>query len=290
MVTHLNRAFLFVVVSFFILTTFFCYINLHDEVLSLSNTEPKFNHLLCILVPFRNCEYELNLMVPELHVFLTNQSVSHLFLILNQTDSLRFNRASLINVGWYEADRLNCDYLVMHDVDIVPLNTALNYRFPGQNVIRHISAGEYHPIKRYNYEKFIGGVLMLTMADYKRVDGMSNKYWGWGLEDDEFYLRLKEANLSAHIERPVNLTTDHTNTFRHIHGPERKRDYIMIGNQKAMSRKRDRISGLHSIKYNVSGREVRRFDLNAEALIINIELQCDRNWTSYCELPTENGR
>lgn len=32
---------------------------------------------------------------------------------------------------------------------------------------------------------------MLSMADYKRLNGMSNKYWGWGLEDDEFYLRMK---------------------------------------------------------------------------------------------------
>lgn len=34
---------------------------------------------------------------------------------------------------------------------------------------------------------------MLTMADYKAIDGMSNKYWGWGLEDDEFYLRIRLA-------------------------------------------------------------------------------------------------
>lgn len=32
---------------------------------------------------------------------------------------------------------------------------------------------------------------MLTMKDYKTVNGMSNKYWGWGLEDDEFFLRIK---------------------------------------------------------------------------------------------------
>lgn len=130
-------------------------------------------------------------MVPALHSFLIKQSVDHKFLVLNQTDSYRFNRASLINVGWYEADRLGCDYLVMHDVDIVPLNPALSYRFPGQGIVRHISAGKYHPIKRYNYSHFIGGVLMLTMKDYKLLNGMSNKYWGWGLEDDEFYMRMK---------------------------------------------------------------------------------------------------
>ena len=29
---------------------------------------------------------------------------------------------------------------------------------------------------------------------------MSNKYWGWGLEDDEFFVRMRQANLV--IERP----------------------------------------------------------------------------------------
>lgn len=32
---------------------------------------------------------------------------------------------------------------------------------------------------------------MLTLKDFKFVNGLSNKYWGWGLEDDEFYLRLR---------------------------------------------------------------------------------------------------
>ena len=47
---------------------------------------------------------------------------------------------------------------------------------------------------------------------FERVNGMSNKYWGWGLEDDEFYVRLKEAGLN--VSRPINITTGPENTFR----------------------------------------------------------------------------
>ncbi|VDN44806.1 unnamed protein product [Gongylonema pulchrum] len=86
---------------------------------------------------------------------------------------------------------------------------------------------------RYNYTKFIGGILLLTMHDFKALNGMSNKYWGWGLEDDEFYLRLRDANFLSSMQRPVNLTTDRRNTFRHIHNPVlRKRDFKKYGNQK----------------------------------------------------------
>jgi len=52
----------------------------------------------------------------------------------------------------------------------------------------------------------------LNREDFKQIDGLSNNYWGWGLEDDEFYLRLKEAKIGIH--RPGNLTTGTSNTFR----------------------------------------------------------------------------
>lgn len=46
-----------------------------------------------------------------------------------------------------------------------------------------------------------------------QINGLSNNYWGWGLEDDEFYLRLKEAKIGIH--RPGNLSTGTLNTFKY---------------------------------------------------------------------------
>lgn len=71
----------------------------------------------------------------------------------------------------------------------------------------------------------------MTLSDFYRVDGMSNKYWGWGMEDDEFFLRLKSGNMT--VSRPTNLNTDRSNTFSHVHDKRvRKRDTVRIGNQK----------------------------------------------------------
>lgn len=53
---------------------------------------------------------------------------------------------------------------------------------------------------------------LLYREHFELVNGMSNKYWGWGLEDDEFYVRLKEAGLN--VSRPVNITTGTENTFK----------------------------------------------------------------------------
>uniref|UniRef100_A0A915PRK7 Beta-1,4-N-acetylgalactosaminyltransferase n=1 Tax=Setaria digitata TaxID=48799 RepID=A0A915PRK7_9BILA len=246
---------------------------------------PISTHLLCVLVPYRDREAELEIFLPHIDDFLNKQSIAHKIIILNQTDVLRFNRASLINVGWYEADRVGCDYMAMHDVDLLPLNPQLDYSYPGQGIIRHISSPDYHP--KYNYTKFVGGIVILTMNDYRIMDGMSNKYWGWGMEDDEFYLRLRDANLLASLQRPMNLTTNRSNTFRHIHDPKlRKRDSKKYGNQKQMARKRDRISGLHSVKYRIIGRKLLNFRKGTVVSVLNIELECDLKWTDYCKILT----
>uniref|UniRef100_W6NFL0 Metazoa galactosyltransferase domain containing protein n=2 Tax=Haemonchus contortus TaxID=6289 RepID=W6NFL0_HAECO len=229
----------------------------------LASTVTPRAHKLCVIVPYRDREEELSEFAPHMSKFLREQRVDHYLMVMNQTDEFRFNRASLINVGWFESDRLGCDYMVMHDVDLLPLNPEISYRFPGEGVVRHISAPQYHP--KYNYSKFIGGVLMLTMNDYKDLNGMSNKYWGWGLEDDEFYLRIMDASLN--LTRVANLSTNRSNTFRHIHGAERKRDYAVVTKeQKAMKRKRDHISGLNNVKYNITARRTRTYGLDGDMM------------------------
>jgi xylosylprotein 4-beta-galactosyltransferase len=241
-------------------------------------------NVLCVLVPYRDRLQELQEFIPHMKKFLHAQGVDHRFIILNQTDSLRFNRASLINVGWFEADRLRCNYLVMHDVDLLPQNPALNYSYPGIGVVRHIAAGKYHPKKRYDYPKFIGGILILTLDDYKLVNGMSNKYWGWGLEDDEFYLRLRDAKLLENLERPDNLNTGRGDTFLHIHNDKKRaRDQVYTPLQKQMAHRRDRTSGLFNVNYKIVDRHLLKIQ-EITASVIDVELVCDRTWTPYCSL------
>ena len=85
-----------------------------------------------------------------------------------------------------------------------------------------------HP--KYDYPTFIGGILIITRDLFRKVDGLSNHYWGWGLEDDEFYARLHEANVG--IERPVNVTSGRKDTFKHYHPARlRPRDMSRCYNQ-----------------------------------------------------------
>ncbi|XP_057323687.1 beta-1,4-galactosyltransferase 7 isoform X2 [Microplitis mediator] len=163
---------------------------------------------LAVLVPFRDRFEELLQFAPHMKQFLDKQNIDYHIFILHQVDKFRFNRASLINVGFIFVKN-DYDYIAMHDIDLLPLNDNLSYGFPDNGPF-HISSPELHP--RYHYPTFIGGILLVSRKHYLAVNGMSNKYWGWGLEDDEFYVRLKEANLKVY--RPQNVLTGSQNTFK----------------------------------------------------------------------------
>jgi len=112
---------------------------------------------------------ELLLFVPHISKFLAQQSIKNFqILVINQIDDYRFNRASLINVGALEAMSNNFTYLIIHDVDLLPLNPKLKYFCPERGVY-HISAPGLHP--KYEYKTFIGGVMAVASKDFKSVNG-----------------------------------------------------------------------------------------------------------------------
>lgn len=77
----------------------------------------------------------------------------------------RFNRASLINVGFLESGN-GTDYIAMHDVDLLPLNEHLDYSFPEAGPF-HVASPELHPL--YHYKTYVGGILLLTKQHYELV-------------------------------------------------------------------------------------------------------------------------
>ncbi|XP_001653000.2 beta-1,4-galactosyltransferase 7 [Aedes aegypti] len=234
-------------------------------------------HKLAILVPFRDRFDELLRFAPHISAFLNRQQVSFHIFVLNQNDRFRFNRASLINAGFLLV-KDQYDYIAMHDVDLLPLNNNLKYEYP-ENGPLHISGPEFHP--KYHYATFIGGILLLKVEHYQLLNGMSNKYWGWGLEDDEFYVRIKEAGLE--VNRPRNITTGPENTFLHIHDRlHRRRDTAKCFNQREVTRRRDRETGLNTLRYSLDSRRELTID-GVVLTVMNINLECDKSQTPWCE-------
>lgn len=90
-------------------------------------------------------------LAPHLDKFLNRQNIPHHIFGIQQTDHLRFNRASLLNIGFiYVHEKF--DYVALHDVDLLPLNDDLSYDYPKTGVF-HVSAPGLHPM--YNYVSVI---------------------------------------------------------------------------------------------------------------------------------------
>ena len=54
------------------------------------------------------------------------------------------------------------------------------------------------------YDGIFGGVSAMKVEHFRQVNGFSNKYWGWGAEDDDMRNRLVSKKL--YISRyPANI-------------------------------------------------------------------------------------
>ncbi|CAB3359571.1 Hypothetical predicted protein [Cloeon dipterum] len=233
---------------------------------------------LAVLVPFRDRFDELIEFVPHMYSFLRHQGLDFEIFVLNQVDQFRFNRASLINAG-FKTVRQYYDYIAIHDVDLLPLNLNLSYAKPQSGRPFHVAAPNLHP--RYHYSTFAGGILLITTQDFEMVNGMSNKFWGWGLEDDDFYDRMIEAHFK--VTRPTNVATDSSNTFRHIHDSAwRKRDTNKCFDQNRETRRKDRTTGIIDVNYQLRATHHLKIN-NLPFTLLNIELECDKVLTPWCE-------
>ena len=141
-----------------------------------------------------------------------------------------------------------------------------------------MAAPGLHP--KYDYATFLGGILLITREHFNLANGLSNNYWGWGLEDDEFHRRLLDSQLK--IQRPVNITTGKEATFKHFHSDQtRKRDENICYNQQEVTRKRDRDTGMNTVSYKM-GRTFQNCIDNVSYTLLNIELLCDHSNTPWC--------
>ncbi|KAI6650581.1 Beta-1,4-galactosyltransferase 7-like [Oopsacas minuta] len=236
---------------------------------------------LAVLIPYRDRFRELVEIVPYLSDFLTLQKIPFSIWILNQVDNHRFNRGLLLNLGFILTSNSN-EYICLHDVDLLPLNHNISYRFPLSGP-SHLTSPDLHP--QYHYDKFFGGILLLTNEHFRLVNGFSNIFWGWGREDDEFQLRVRKAGLQ--ISKPEGITTGY-DTFYHNHLVDRKRDKDLYFNQKMLSFRRDHITGLETALSSIDNYSLHEVNIDGyPCKLVNVKLDCDYDFTPFCDTPLD---
>jgi hypothetical protein len=143
---------------------------------------------LGVCVPYRNREEHLKEFVPRVGKFLEERGIEYAMYFGHQVDDKLFNRGAMKNVAAEQAFKDGCDYIVWHDIDMIPLDDHCDYSYPKDNprhIAIHISKTDYH----LKYEDYFGGAVLFTKEQVERTNGYSNDYWDWGMEDDDLFWR-----------------------------------------------------------------------------------------------------
>ena len=143
---------------------------------------------LGVIVPYRKRPGHLRKFQQSIESYLKDQDYE--LIVVEQSDDLPFNRGKLLNIGFQQAIRKQCDYVVFHDVDMLPINVDYSY----SDVPIHLANG-FTNSNREIFDTYFGGVTMFPIELFKKVNGYSNEYWGWGFEDDDLLMRLTEQHI-----------------------------------------------------------------------------------------------
>ena len=136
-------------------------------------------HKLGVIVPFRNRYEHLVEFKSKIVEYLNNKNIQYELIIVQQDDARLFNRGMLLNIGFKEATKLKCDYVVFHDVDMLPVDVDYSY----SDTPIHLATDNIP------FESYFGGITLFPSELFEKVNGFSNLYWGWGFEDDDLRYR-----------------------------------------------------------------------------------------------------
>jgi len=156
---------------------------------------------LTILVPFKNREENLSVFVPYMVNFMkrNHPNIIYDIVVIEQGNDKPFNKGILFNAGFLLTSG-NTDYYSLHDVDQLPISS--NYEYNDKPYHMCINTFEQSDtcklINTYENDgyKQRGGMIIINNKNYISANGHSNNYWGWGLIDDDFSIRLNHCNIS----------------------------------------------------------------------------------------------
>jgi hypothetical protein len=152
---------------------------------------------LGVCVPYRDRELHLNEFVPKVGKYLKDRNIDFQMYFCHQVDDKLFNRGATKNIAAKHAFEEGCDYIVWHDIDMIPEDGA-DYTYPEDNP-RHIATKISQMDYGLKYHEYFGGAVLFTKKQAEATNGYSNEYWDWGMEDDDLFWR-------CHMEGMTNDT------------------------------------------------------------------------------------
>lgn len=208
-------------------------------------TECKARVKMVLIIPYRNRYEQLSVFLRHLHPILKRQYLDYRIVVVEQAGDTIFNRALLFNIGFKEAlkfDQYEC--FIFHDVDLIPEDDRNEYSCPASP--RHLSVAVDKFNYRLPYTTIFGGAGSFSREHFELINGFSNKFWGWGGEDDDLYNRISAKKLK--LTRPSMQLGRYKmiKMFHHSSKPDPDRFAKLRDSAQRMSS-----DGLNSLVYTV---------------------------------------
>ena len=168
-----------------------------------STTRDQPQIIVSLVVPFRNRYEHRSKFLSHMKTFMQSHNFTMFIYFIHQLSSEGFNRGRLFNVGFRVVQK-ESKCVVVHDIDMLPVTT-IDYTNCSTAPIQ-LSSEIQHWDNSVPYATYTGGVVSASRADWIKINGMSNRFVGWGGEDDELYSRFRYNDLLDHgtgmIRRP----------------------------------------------------------------------------------------
>ena len=160
-------------------------------------------HKLGIIVPYRDRVNQLLIFKRAISDYLSDKNINYELIIVEQDGAKIFNRGKLLNIGFLYAKKLKCDYVVFHDIDMMPINVDYSYSpYPVQLSTKFFSNDS--TFNRIVFDEYFGGVTLFPSDIFETINGYPNEYWGWGYEDNDLLFRCRQYNVDLY-EKKIKL-------------------------------------------------------------------------------------
>lgn len=194
---------------------------------------------LGVIIPYRNREQHLKTFEIGFKNYIKN-TINYELYVIEQEEGKPFNRGKLLNIGFF-ISKDSCDYVVFHDVDMLPLDADYSYVSSPTHMATECSQFDYS----LPYESYFGGVTLFNKDNFCKINGYNNEYWGWGAEDDDLRMRCEFSGLKCERRRGRYMSLHHK---RQINKDEYSKNIQIL---KSVTPETCKKNGLNSLNYNL---------------------------------------
>ena len=201
-----------------------------------------------IIIPYRDRQVHLDCLLSQLQRYFSHIPVC----VVEQADTNVWNKGLLFNAAVSEVGQ-EYDYYILHDVDFIP-DPSVDYSPTDVPCLLSTECSQFD--YTHLYPTFFGGVVGIPKEMYYLINGFSNKFRGYGGEDDLLYNSFIQKGI-----QPIKCNGNRFENFIHPRpdirpGSQFYNSGDYQNNLKLAVSPRDFTEGLSTSTYTVVSKEV----------------------------------